>query len=296
MNKSILYPITLAATLLIGCNNSEKQKEEAENMLYNQMVDSIKNSIDTLTWHEEYTYQGKGNESIDSLSINGPYRFAYVFQGSNNASFTVNREENGELTAPLLVLTSSKSDCTIKKDSLNNATLKIINNSGRWAISFSSLHYNSPLNKDSISASIYPKLRSVQDSLLNRRISALDTIQPAQTEHMKQGLLEWQFLANSNYIWNADPVFSLGTGKLRFVINLDIPEEKWYYDFMNKQGENGLIIELKNLSTGSKTTVYQYRGKCGHHSQTKEISISAGKYQIEYSGIGDIAFNVYNLQ
>jgi hypothetical protein len=221
---------------------------------------------------------------------------AYVFQGSNNASFTVNREENGELTAPLLVLTSSKSDCTLKKDSLNNATLKIINNSGRWAISFSSMRYNSPLNKDSIPASIYQKLLIVQDSLLNCRISALDSIQPPQTKQMKQRLLEWQFLANSDYIWNEEPVFNLGAGKLRFVISLDIPEEKWYYDFMNKQGENGLLIELKNLSTGGITTVYQYRGKCGYHSLTKEISIAAGKYQIEYSGIGDIAFNVYNLQ
>jgi hypothetical protein len=113
---------------------------------------------------------------------------------------------------------------------------------------------------------------------------------------MAQGLREWKFLANSNYIWHANPVFNLGAGKLRFVISLDIPEEQWYYDFMNKQGENGLLIELNDLSTGSKTTVYQYRGKCGPHSISKEIDISAGSYQIDYSGIGDIVFDVYNLQ
>jgi hypothetical protein len=296
MSKPILISIILTATLLIGCTNADKQREESDALIFNQMVDSLKASIDTLTWHEEYTYQGKGNKSIDSLCINGPYRFAYVFQGSYNASFTVNREENGEFTAPLLVLTVSKSDCIVKKDSLNNASLKILNNSGRWAISFSSLRFNSPLNRDSIPTAIYPKLRAVQDSLLNRRMAALDTIQPTQTAQMAQGLREWKFLANSNYIWHANPVFNLGAGKLRFVISLDIPEEQWYYDFMNKQGENGLLIELNDLSTGSKTTVYQYRGKCGPHSISKEIDISAGSYQIDYSGIGDIVFDVYNLQ
>lgn len=287
--------LSFSMLLFVACANEEKQKAEQNQIIYNQMLDSLRSSIDTLTWHNVYTYQGKGNKTIDSVNINGPYRLEYVFQGSGNSSFTVNREENGELTAPLLVLTSAKSDCTTKKDSLKNATLKIINNSGRWSLSFSSLNYKTPLIKDSINESIYRRLCAAQDSLINLRIQALDTIQQSSIESMKNDLLEWNFLANSDYIWQSNPVFNIPSTSLRFQIALDIPEEKRYFDYM-KNGVNGLDIEMINVNTGKTIKVLNHRGRCGYFTYNKEISVPAGKYKIEYEGLGDIAFNVYILQ
>lgn len=295
MLKKLFLLISIVLAFLSGCNSSEKIKAENEQQIFNEWSDTLKTHIDSLTWHVKYVFQGKGNKTLDSIDVNGPYRLAYVFQGGGNSSFTINREENGELTAPLLVLTSASSNSTVKNDSLKNATLKIINNGGRWSVSFASLNYKSPLNSDSIPASVFEKLSNLQDSLITSRIQSLDSIQPVSFENMQNGLQEWKFLANSDYIWHAEPIFNLPSTSLRFQIVLDIPEEKQYYDYM-KNGVNGLDIELTNIASGRTIHVLNHRGRCGYFIYNKEISIPAGQYKIEYEGLGDIAFNVYVLQ
>lgn len=291
----LLIPIFIF--VIAGCSNNGKDSksiDRLEQVRFESQFSQIKSEINTLTWHDVYTIQGKGNYTLDSVNISGPYRISYVFQGGNNASFTLNCEENGDYLPPLVVLTSSKSDYSIKKDTLKNATLKIIA-SGRWSVIFQSLKYKSSINRDSLSTQTIQRLYNIQDSLLQKRISKLDSIQPSPIETQKGSLLEWSFLANSDYIFHSEPVFTLGNTKMRFVGELDIPEEKWYYDFM-KRGNPGLLIELVNVSTGKKTQVFRHQGKCGYRAFTKEISITPGNYQIEYEGVGDIAFNVYTLQ
>lgn len=298
MLKSLpIIPITLFLLFFASCSNTSKQVEQInklDNERFETQLSQIKIAIDTVGWQNAYSFQGKGNYTLDSVSITGPYRISYVFQGGNNSSFTLNCEENGNYLPPLVVLTSSKSACAIKKDTLTNATLKVIAN-GRWSVVLQSLEYKSPILKDSLSSESLQRLYQIQDSLLQNRIAQLDSIQKSPLETQKSGLLEWQFLANSDYIFHGEPIFSLGNTKIRFVGELDIPEEKWYYDFM-KRGNPGLLIELINLTTGKKTQVYRHQGKCGYRTFTKEISVTPGNYKIEYEGIGDIAFNTYVLQ
>lgn len=298
MYKSLSYfSISLILLLCASCSNASKQAEQEaklDNERFESQLAQLKAAIDSVSWHDAYSLQGKGNYTLDSVNINGPYRISYVFQGGNNSSFTLNCEENGEYLPPLVVLTSSKSDCILKKDTLTNATLKVIA-SGRWSVVFQSLEYKSPILGDSLSSKSLQRLHQIQDSLIYNRIAQLDSIQPTPLETQKSGLLEWHFLANSDYIFHAEPVFSLGNTKIKFVGELDIPEEKWYYDYM-KRGYPGLLIELINLSSGKKTQVYRHQGKCGYRSFTKELSLTPGNYRIEYEGVGDIAFNVFILQ
>ena len=290
MRNIVKYGILFNIIIMVSCSNAERMEQEQFDVKRHQ----LNTVIDTLSWHEVYNLQGKGNYTLDSVNIFGPFRISYAFQGGNNASFTLNCEENDNYLPPLVVLTSSKSDFCIKKDTLDNATLKIIAN-GRWSIVLQSLEYISPLTNDSLSAQSLKRLYHIQDSLLQHRISKLDSIQTSPLNAQKTGLLEWTFLANSDYIFHGEPVFSLGNTKMRFIGELDIPEEKWYYDFM-KRGNPGLLIELINISTGRKTQVYRHQGKCGYRTFSKEISITPGNYKIEYEGVGDIAFNVYTLQ